>query len=170
MSIFKSFLTLCKYHLFDSWKQFYFSLIILSAFIGLIYSYRLIDILRRDRPLRFLSWALLAISIAIQPVAIYFVAKTIQGNHPDQTSRTQVGNYTAKEEFAPIFYALCGKFTAENGRGRSKMAMAGRGSKLLLILSFHRSTMVILENKRSTSNINDQFWNRPLRNQPFKNQ
>ena len=108
MSIFKSFLTLCKYHLFDSWKQFYFSLIILSAFVGLIYSYRLIDILRRDRPLRFLSWALLAISIAIQPVAIYFVAKTIQGNHPDQASRKQVGNYAAKEDFAPIFYALCG--------------------------------------------------------------
>jgi len=84
------------------------ALIILSAFVGLIYSYRLIDILRRDRPLRFLSWALLAISIAIQPVAIYFVAKTIQGNHPDQASRKQVGNYAAKEDFAPIFYALCG--------------------------------------------------------------
>ena len=52
---------------------------------------------------------MLAISIAIQPVAIYFVAKTIQGNHPDQNKGKQVGNYTAKEEFAPIFYALCGE-------------------------------------------------------------
>ena len=109
MSISKSFLIICKYYIFDSWKQFYFSLIILSAFVGLIYSYRLIDILRRDRPLRFLSWALLGISIAIQPVAIYFVAKTIQQNHPDQNQGKQVGNYTAKEEFAPIFYALCGE-------------------------------------------------------------
>ena len=40
-------------------------------------------------------------------MAIYFVAKTIQQNHPDQGK--QVGNYTAKEEFAPIFYALCGE-------------------------------------------------------------
>lgn len=84
------------------------SLIILSAFVGLIYSYRLIDILRRDRPLRFISWTLLAISFAIQPVAIYFVATTIQMNHPDLNRGKQIGNYTAKEEFAPIFYALCG--------------------------------------------------------------
>ena len=124
MSIFKSFLTLCKYQLFNSRKQFYFSLIILSAFVGLIYSYRLIDILRRDRPLRFLSWALLAISIAIQPVAIYFVAKTIQGNHPDEVSRKQIGNYTnSKEEFAPIFYALCGK---SNFKGNRKWPIMDR--------------------------------------------
>ena len=117
----------------------------------MIYSYRLIDILRRDRPLRFLSWALLAISIAIQPIAIYFVAKTIQGNHPDQTSRTQVGNYTAKEEFAPIFYALCGKsnyqtvnyFLGVVESGRSWTADLFMSSTLAFIL---RATPVILEN------------------------